>query len=104
MDLNGEKRNGDREKRKHIQHISSHSHNKSLDDKAMGTDKVSKCVIIENKSRKLLYNQISFFSMRSVYGHVKFSNSLQVEEKICEYYSSGSSNPICLLFSFHEWL
>lgn len=60
MDLNGEKRNGDREKRKHIQHISSHSHNKSLDDKAMGTDKVSK-IIFKDKSRKVLYDQISFF-------------------------------------------
>lgn len=65
MDLNGEKRNGDREKRKHIQHISSHSHNKSLDDKAMGTDKVSK-IIFKDKSRKVLYDQISVFCIWSV--------------------------------------
>ncbi|KAK8726707.1 hypothetical protein OTU49_010010, partial [Cherax quadricarinatus] len=41
INLNGEKRCIERDKRKHIYHISSHSHNKSLEDKSVSIDKPS---------------------------------------------------------------
>nr|XP_045607422.1 huntingtin-like isoform X3 [Procambarus clarkii] len=41
INLNGEKRCVERDKRKHIYHISSHAHNKSLEDRPLSIDKAS---------------------------------------------------------------